>query len=566
MRLVNTYTLKLHEFYDNKIPWCEYAILSHTWGEEEVSFHDLQNKKPEQLNESKGYMKLKECCALAASEGYEYVWIDTCCIDKTSSAELSEAINSMYRWYRKAGICYAYLVDVWIGKKDKDSRRVVRNLEDYISFVVWNPKEYSPGVVTESWKRFRESRWFTRGWTLQELLAPRSMCFFDKDWRRLGDKVSLKNELSSITGIQQDHMFEHTSASAAQKMSWASGRETTRLEDMAYSLMGIFDVNMPLLYGEGKNAFTRLQHEIVKMSEDESIFAWEDELLEESGMFARSPKAFAKSGDIVQIDDCNPLYVRRAPYEVTNRGFAIENFAPEKSEPARVSDLNISLLPLNCGRHVNPGTKQVEESVMAKLRNTSRDGFVRWSPWQLKPSRCFFNLTCPRLVYIQPIYTLCDLALGPPPLYVNAESLVKRRFLLAETFNCWSEREDLQWSTRQDEQSWMITVRSSAKHPAIAFKSSKFGCPALFVVILHAKDKTIDGIDLIVPPTDQTINEEMDKYSQRRQPPGRIVTRASETLQDGSQVSVILKWIRVDTESSKYLKTNKSWIYALEIA
>ncbi|KAM0796000.1 heterokaryon incompatibility protein-domain-containing protein [Usnea florida] len=287
MRLLNTSTLKLHEFFDDDIP--EYAILSHTWGKEEVSFHDLQNKKPGRLDGLKGYMKIKACCALAKSDSYKYVWIDTCCIDKTSSSELSEAINSMYQWYRNARVCYVYLVDVWIGKQREDSLR-------------WA-------------QEFRESRWFTRGWTLQELLAPRLMLFFDKDWGCLGDKASLKNELSSITGIQQDHIFKHTSASAAQKMSWASGRKTTRLEDMAYSLMGIFNVNMPLLYGEGSNAFIRLQHEIVKISDDESIFAWEDDLLLESGMFAQSPKAFATSDDIIPINDDHLFYVSRAPLE-----------------------------------------------------------------------------------------------------------------------------------------------------------------------------------------------------------------------------------------------------------
>ena len=389
MRLLDTSTLKLSEFFDDNIP--RYAILSHTWGEEEVSFHDLQNKKPCQLDGLKGYMKIEACCAVAASRGHKHVWIDTCCIDKTSSAELSEAINSMYRWYQNADICYAYLVDVWIGEKDKDSRRLVRDLE-----------EYSPQLGTESWKRFCESRWFTRGWTLQELLAPRFMLFFDKDWRCLGNKVTLENELSSITGIQQDHICEHTSASAAQKMSWASGRKTTRLEDMAYSLMGIFDVNMPLLYGEGSNAFIRLQHEIVKISDDESIFAWEDDLLLESGMFAQSPKAFAESGDIVQINDLEPLYVSRAPYTVTSRGLAIENFEHEKSQPPYVSDLGKSLLPLNCRRHEKLGLTQIEERVMIELRQLSRDGFVRCSQRLLKLPRCSFNLTFPRLVYIRP--------------------------------------------------------------------------------------------------------------------------------------------------------------------
>ena len=545
MRLLDTSSLKLSEFYDDEIP--KYAILSHTWGEEEVSFHDVQSKKSGQLDGLKGYKKIKACCALAASRGFKYVWIDTCCIDKTSSAELSEAINSMYRWYRNARICYAYLVDVWIGEKREDSRRISRDLKDY-----------SPWVVTELWNMFRKSRWFTRGWTLQELLAPSSMYFLDKHWRFLGDKVSLQKELSSITGIQQNHIIEHTSASAAQKMSWASGRKTTRLEDMAYSLMGIFDVNMPLLYGEGSNAFIRLQHEIVKISDDESIFAWEDDFLLESGMFAQSPKAFARSGDIVQINHPHPFYVSRAPYAVTNRGLAIENLAHLKSEPARVSDLDISLLPLNCGRQVISGTKQAEENVMIELTNTSQGGFVRWSPRLLKPPKCSFNLTCPRLVYIRPIYTLCDSALDPPLLYISAKSLVKRRLLLAETFDCRSEQEALpSW---QDWQTLMISDWTDQSLPAILFKSSISGSPELFGVILHANGTIIDGIDLIVPSMSQTFLEEMKQYRRKCQPP--MVTRASKTLQDGSQVSVVLKRRRVDDERP-YL--DHSWEYTLDI-
>ena len=548
MRLLNTSTLKLSEFFDDNIP--RYAILSHTWGEDEVSFHDLQNKNPKDLDGLKGYMKIKACCALAASRNFKYVWIDTCCIDKTSSAELSEAINSMYRWYRNAGTCYAYLVDVWIGEKRKDSRRVARDL-----------REYSPWVVTELWSMFRKSRWFTRGWTLQELLAPRSMYFLDKRWRLLGDKISLIKELSSITGIQQNHIIEHTSASAAQKMSWASGRKTTRLEDMAYSLMGIFDVSMPLLYGEGGNAFTRLQHEVVKISDDESIFAWEDDLLLESGMFAQSPKAFANSGDIVEINDLHPLYVSRAPYAITNRGLAIENFALKESEPARVSDLDVSLLPLNCGREVISGTKQVEESVMIELTNTSRDGFfVRWSPRLLKPPRCSFNLTCRRLVYIRPIYTLCDSALDPPLLYISAAPLVKRRLLLAETFDCRLGQEAL-LSLWPGEQKWIISDWTDHSLPAILFKNSIFGSPSLFGVILHANGTIIDGIDLIVPSMGQTFLEEMNQYRRKCQPP--MVTRAFKTLQDGSQVSVVLKRRRSDTEDSWF---DDSWRYIVEIS
>ena len=152
MRLLHTSTLELHEFYGEVIP--KYAILSHTWGEGEVSFQELQKAKLDEssmLNESKGYRKIKDCCKLAASDGWQYIWIDTCCIDKTSSAELSEAINSMYRWYGEAQICYAYLADVdSAGQNDPLTMR-----------------------------RFERSRWFTRGWTLQELLAPDFLVFYD---------------------------------------------------------------------------------------------------------------------------------------------------------------------------------------------------------------------------------------------------------------------------------------------------------------------------------------------------------------------------------------------------
>ena len=239
MRLLHTTTIKLSSFDDDdSIP--PYAILSHTWGSAEISFHDLLNYTKSKLKKSEGYRKIRSCCALAAAEGDHYIWIDTCCIDKTSSAELTEAINFMYRWYQEAQICYAYLADVRIG-----------------------PYGFEDATVA-----FWDSRWFTRGWTLQELLAPKDVLFYDQNWRQFGSKSSLLAHISIATGIQHNHIHNFKEASVAQKMCWASGRKTRRVEDMAYSLMGIFDVNMPLLYGEGKKAFMRLQHEIVKISND----------------------------------------------------------------------------------------------------------------------------------------------------------------------------------------------------------------------------------------------------------------------------------------------------------
>ena len=224
-------------------------------------------------------------------------WIDSCCIDKSSSAELSEAINSMYRWYSDAQVCYAFLFDVW----DTSGQ---------------DPHELG--------SEFRRSKWFTRGWTLQELLAPSTLVFFDRDWKDIGTKSSLKDLLESITGVKEEHLFDCRKASVAQKMSWAAIRETTRVEDQAYCLMGLFQVNMPPLYGEGERAFLRLQSEILRTSDDASIFAWSDksqlEVEGETSLLAESPAAFLDSGDVV------PALSRyfESAYSMTNRGLQIE--------------------------------------------------------------------------------------------------------------------------------------------------------------------------------------------------------------------------------------------------
>lgn len=147
MRLINVETLKLQEFLSANVP--HYAILSHRWEEEEVTFQDLMSGKGHGMA---GWKKIEGCCQLALHDKLEWVWIDSCCIDKSSSAELSEAINSMFRWYRDAEVCYTFLSDV---SGPLDERRNMAG--------------------------FRSSKWFTRGWTLQELLAPDELRFFDKN-------------------------------------------------------------------------------------------------------------------------------------------------------------------------------------------------------------------------------------------------------------------------------------------------------------------------------------------------------------------------------------------------
>ncbi|KAI1347725.1 HET-domain-containing protein [Xylaria sp. FL0043] len=190
-----------------------------------------------------GYWKILKTCLQARKDGLNYLWVDTNCIDKTSSAELSEAINSMYSWYYSSSICYAYLSDVQI--TDLNS--------------------------------FRQSRWFRRGWTLQELLAPRTVRFYSSDWTPIGTKNHLASLLANITRVDEKYLLyaeDIRSASVAQRMAAVADRTTTRPEDIAYCLLGLFNVNMPLLYGEGAMAFVRLQEEIMRVSDDHSLFAW----------------------------------------------------------------------------------------------------------------------------------------------------------------------------------------------------------------------------------------------------------------------------------------------------
>ncbi|OTB10597.1 hypothetical protein K445DRAFT_69936 [Daldinia sp. EC12] len=238
MRLLNTSSIALEEF-QGSAP--EYAILSHTWLDGEVTLQDLTLDR----NRTKaGWEKIISCCRKCQKEGWKYVWIDTCCIDKTSSAELSEAINSMFAWYQRAAICYAFLSDVEEVRK-------------------WDELD-----------TFAESRWFTRGWTLQELIAPLSLIFLDSSWREIGSRSYLSSTIERTTGISAFQIAHFRGCSIATKMSWAAGRKTTRIEDQAYCLLGLFGINMPLLYGEEEKAFIRLQQEILKVSNDETIFAW----------------------------------------------------------------------------------------------------------------------------------------------------------------------------------------------------------------------------------------------------------------------------------------------------
>ncbi|KAI0166070.1 HET-domain-containing protein [Xylariaceae sp. FL1272] len=292
MWLVDVKTLEMRDFVGEAPP---YAILSHTWDDDEVTFKEMSKGRG---RDKKGFRKIQLTCDQAADDGLGWAWIDTCCIDKRSSAELSEAINSMFRWYEQSTVCYAYISDRTL---PSDATR--------------------DGFET----LLRRCRWVTRGWTLQELLAPRNMVFYDSEWEVIGDKFSLARELEWTTGIDAgfiDTTLPLSAATVAEKMAWASQRRTSRAEDESYCLLGIFRVNMPLLYGEGgEGAFERLQVEILRKEYDATIFGFDvghpDSVKMEGGArhrrhlgnsLATEPFSFVEGDSI----ECNPDWPKLA--------------------------------------------------------------------------------------------------------------------------------------------------------------------------------------------------------------------------------------------------------------
>jgi len=292
MWLIDTTTLQLEWRIEAQVG-PPYAILSHTWGVGEVTFADIQDRKKAETKA--GWHKIEQTCELARSEGYRYAWVDTCCIDKSSSAELSEAINSMFEWYRLSGTCYAWLED-WAGAGEE---------------------------------QLSNCRWFTRGWTLQELIAPPSLYFYDGDWVCRGSKALLHQILHRITNVDIDILLGRQQLSevpVGRRMSWAAFRQTTRQEDAAYCLLGIFGVNLPMIYGEGgPRAFLRLQEEIARSSSDLSLFAWEPTESavgqEFSGMLASSPRDFAKCSNITHV---KTQFRQEGGFVITNQGLEVQ--------------------------------------------------------------------------------------------------------------------------------------------------------------------------------------------------------------------------------------------------
>ncbi|CAK7235668.1 hypothetical protein SCUCBS95973_009345 [Sporothrix curviconia] len=391
MRLLDTASLKVVPFLESSrnatqlgaeandhstlaVP--RYAILSHTWEAGEVTLQEMARAADDATVRSKpGYKKIEQSCELARQEGLEYIWIDTCCIDKTNSTELFEAINSMFTWYRNAWVCYVHLADALVvagGGRD--------------SVVYRNPRRLYVDLY----------RWYSRGWTLQELVASRNVAFYSADWQPMGTKTAHLMEIARGTGIDpatlaaaggadfEDHLAR---ISVARRMHWLAYRETTRPEDLAYCMLGIFGIHMPVLYGEGDRAFVRLQEELLKSVDDQSLFAWkEDDSLDYYrddygnsfrcwGLLARVPAEFRVAKSVARFRDTRSQ--RPAIQLSTSRGIQT-TFLMCRDRSYSSGDLFLAVLDCHVGRV--PG---VYAGIRLKRTSSSRDEFVRVDTQQL---------------------------------------------------------------------------------------------------------------------------------------------------------------------------------------
>ncbi|EIW74851.1 hypothetical protein CONPUDRAFT_19246, partial [Coniophora puteana RWD-64-598 SS2] len=274
----------------------KYATLSHRWSDEELLFQDFQNDIF--IKSCLGWKKLLNFCTTARQYyGVSFCWADTCCIDKTSSAELDESIRSMFRWYRNSAVCIVHL------------------------------------AATSTFTDIDADEWFTRGWTLQELLAPSIIRFFDAGWRPLSLSFNDKEpgstilpRISLITGIPSDqvHGFHPSSRMRVDnRMAWAAGRAVTRDEDAAYSLMGIFDVSIPIAYGEGQSrAFCRLVESIISAGGHISALNWSGRCARHpvSSAIPASPKSYC---DQVALPYLYNRFIFDVEMAMTNRGLRL---------------------------------------------------------------------------------------------------------------------------------------------------------------------------------------------------------------------------------------------------
>jgi hypothetical protein len=459
MRLLkynNDGEFSLTEFFDNIPP---YAILSHTWGKEEVTFVDMIDGNG---TSKTGFDKIRFCGEQTRCNGLHYFWVDTCCIDKSSSAELSEAINSMFKWYQGAVICYVYLSDV----------------------------QYHSDVD--------HSKWFTRGWTLQELLAPKHMVFFNSTWKVLDNRSNLSPTISRITGIPRRILFLDVSGeySVAQVMSWAAGRETTREEDIAYCLLGLLGVNMPLMYGEGKRAFDRLQQEFMRASTDHSLFSWRGTGAER-GPFAQSPAEFRHCKDITVGKE------HSLDFLMTNRGLRI-NLPLISVEDGNFAAILDCEGPDDCRLAIY--LREVRPEIYRRVRCTEE--LRRIDPGEIIPTR--------KIVYIEPAVSR---------LFSRDQSMIRDeeysfrvdfRAALRHGFYCEQHHNpDYKFqrtSTDSNRGSLDLTVDRSGQYVGLLFNNRESGEQFIVVVGIHNWKFWLDITNIGMDETFRSVVEEYYHY------------------------------------------------------
>ncbi|KAK7462337.1 hypothetical protein VKT23_007938 [Stygiomarasmius scandens] len=234
-RLIDTQSLKLVDFKQGS-PIPHYAILSHKWSDEEVGFQEFKQPSKKTARKS-GYRKILNACEQARLDNLDYLWIDTCCINQEDQGDVHRNIKSMFAYYQNSRICYAYLFDI-----------------------------LGPG------NNLGSSQWFDRAWTLQELIAPPDVFFFNHSWLYVGRRSQRPREIGNVTGIPNAVLRGDVrvhDVDVAERMSWSILRESTRPQDRAYCLLGILGVSIEPDYSENVlTAFDRLQSAFVRQYPD----------------------------------------------------------------------------------------------------------------------------------------------------------------------------------------------------------------------------------------------------------------------------------------------------------
>jgi hypothetical protein len=440
MRLLNTTTFELHfgdqEYFKSQ----GYAILSHRWVGAEITFDQIQKHaaelrtvgEKEKQSSSFQLDKIRGACATAHQLGFTWIWIDNCCINKASATEESESINSMFKWYRDAQVCITYLSDVRLGAPSgPPSYEATKAASEGKSLIATHNHEKEVPSMFRSVSSQSPSEWFSRGWTLQELLAPREMRFYDSVWTYMGTKTSLAHEIENVTGIEIQYLIgsrHFRKASIATKMSWQAGRTTARIEDIAYSMLGLFNIMMVPQYGEGQRAFMRLQHQLQSMQPDESLFAWRmpnssagDQYdveaspdtvwaSDEWGLLAPTPDWFKSCGNVSIEEDS--LNIRRPTegFQTTQQGTRVQ-FLPMAGSGKYMAIMMLASLtivgglpaflavkkhmekkvmkgvafPLNCWVRDETGKLA---AVSIYLRPVSKESMSQPQPYKMKRIRC----------------------------------------------------------------------------------------------------------------------------------------------------------------------------------